>query len=428
MLFRSGLELLKKSKGRVLLGFILPVAENLKEKLNNVKEVDDLKIAGSYRRRKETVGDLDILVTSEDPKKVMDEFVNLDNVEETISKGKTKSSVRIEEGLQVDLRAVKKKSFGSALLYFTGSKEHNIALRQVAQKQNMKLSEYGLFKNGNFKAGRTEKSVYKKLGLSFIPPELRENRGEVEASQKNNIPDLVNKRDIRGDLQMHSKYSDGKNSIKDMVGKAKNLGYDYIAITDHVGSLQIANAMDNKTIKKQWTEIDKLNKGNFKIFKGAEVDIKGDGLLYIDDEIIKKLDIVLVSIHHKFKMNEKNMTERICKALENKYVNIFAHPLTRMIGKREPIDADWEKIFECAKDNNVALEINSYPNRLDLPDTYVKKAKEMGCKIAINTVSHSTEHLKHLNLPVSTARRGWVEKQHAINTKTSKQLEKFLTN
>jgi DNA polymerase (family 10) len=415
-----------REKGkRFLLGFVLPEA---KEIINEMEKfTDKIELAGSLRRMKETIGDVDILVVSSDAKKVMKKFTGMDRVEKVISKGKTKSSIRVYGGIQVDLRIVEKKSFGSALQYFTGSKDHNVELRKIAQKKDLKLNEYGLFKNDTRKAGKTEKDVYNALELDWIPPELRENRGELDAAKENNIPNLVKYDDVQGDLQMHTKWSDGNNSVEEMVEESKNLGHKFIAFTDHVGSLKVAGGMNKKEWEKQSKEIKKIRKkyDDIHIFHGMEANVKKNGDLDVTDSFLKEADVVLASVHSAFRLSKKEMTKRVINALENKYVNILSHPTGRKIQKKEPVNIILEKIFGVAKNNNVAIEINAYPERLDLNDINVKKAIEDNVKLSIGTDSHRKDHLRYYELGIAVARRGWAQKKDIINTYTVKKLRSF---
>ena len=327
--------------------------------------------------------------------------------------------------MQADIRLIPKQSWGAALNYFTGSKEHNIALRIMALKKGYKLNEYGLFRKNKFIAGRTEQELYKRLGLRYIQPELRENLGELEASRNNQLPKLVELKDIKTDLHVHTKYSDGTSSIQEMVDEARRLKYHSIAIADHFGSLKIAGSMDRKSIQKQWREIDSLNKSlnNFKIFKGAEVNIKLDGSLDIDNSTLKELDIVIASIHSGLK---NNPTQRIIRAMENTHVNIIAHPSGRLLNKREGSVLHYEKLFRKAKATSTILEINSTPDRLDLDGINTMHAIGKNCRIAVNTDAHSASSLHFIIFGVGVARRGWCSKQAVINTFNLKKLEKIL--
>jgi DNA polymerase (family X) len=414
----------KKGK-RFLLGYVQPEAQEIIEDLKD--HVDKIELAGSIRRKKETIGDVDILVVSSKPGEVMDVFNELDRVDKVVAKGDTKSTIRLYGGIQVDLRIVEKESFGSALQYFTGSKDHNVGLRKIAQKKNLKLNEYGLFKNDKKIAGKTEKEIYEKLGLKYIPAELRENRGEIEASKENKLPELVRYDDVKGDLQMHTKYSDGANTIEEMVKQSITLDHEYIALTDHVGSLKVAGGMNKKEWMKQGKEIKKIQKKyeNIHILHGMETNIKKNGEIDVKDSFMKKADVVLASIHSAFRMNKKDMTKRVVKAIENPYVNILSHPTGRKIQKKEPIKLDFEKIMDAAKENNVALEINSYPERLDINDVQVKQAVEKNVKISIGTDAHRKDHLRYYQLGIAVARRGWAEKNDIINTYSVKKLKNF---
>lgn len=423
----ENIEIARTRKHRFLLGFVLPEAYAIIDEIKPyVKKVD---LAGSIRRRKETIGDIDILAVSNNVEKVMNVFTEMKRVEKVLAKGTTKSSVRLKSGVQVDLRVVEKESFGSALQYFTGSKEHNVELRKIAIKNGYKLNEYGLFKGGERIAGEDEEDVYKALGMQWIPPELRENRGEVEASLSNKLPKIVEYEDVKGDLQMHTKWSDGANTIEEMIEKAVELGHKFIAITDHGGSLKIAGGMNEEKLIEQGKEIERLRDkfNDIHIFHGIEVNIKKDGSLDVEKSTLKEVDVVLASIHSAFRMDERDMTSRLIKAIENEYVDIIAHPTCRIIQKREPIKVDIEKVLEKARDNNVTMEINAYPDRLDLNDINTKKAVDIGVKLSIGTDAHNKEHLQFYEFGVAVARRGWAEKKSVINTYTIKELEKLFS-
>ncbi len=404
--------------------------EYVEDLLRYLKQLDliHIEVAGSYRRRKETVGDLDILATAKDFSKVIKHFVKYPKIKEVVSAGSTRSTVILNNDLQVDLRSVEDESYGSALQYFTGSKAHNIEVRRIAVDLGLKLNEYGVFKGEKRVAGKTEEEVYKAVGLCYIEPELRENRGEIEACLAGKLPKLVRLEDIKGDLHMHTNYTDGKNSIEEMALAAKELGYEYIAITDHSKHLSVAKGLDEKRIRKQLEEIDALNEkiDGITILKGMEVDILEDGSLDMSDEVLKELDVVLVAVHYKFNLSEQKQTARILKAFDHPYVHIFAHPTGRMIGQREPYALDIVKIFEKAKERNIFLEINAQPERLDLNDIHAKMAKEMGLKMAINTDSHSQFSLFYMEYGINQARRGWCEKEDIINTRSLKELKKLL--
>ena len=425
----ENIEFARKKTGRKLLGYILPIAEQLKEKLKSFKPVLKVEIAGSIRRMKETIGDIDILVVTKENEKVMDFFTGLENVDKVILKGPSKSTVRLSDDIESDLRVINEESFGSALLYFTGSKETNIELRKVAINQGLKLNEYGLFKDNEQIAGKAEQEIFQKLGMNYIEPELRENRGEVKAALEGNIPKLIGYKDLKGDLQMHTTWSDGSYTIDEMAEKARELEHEYIAITDHVGTLRIARGMNENKIRHQMKEIENINGeiNGITILKGAEVNIMSDGKLDMSNDILKDLDVVVASIHSGFRQTEEKITDRMMAAMYNDNVNIIAHPTGRKIHERKAYELDMDKIFETSKDTATFLEINSYPNRLDLNDINVKRAVESGCKLSIDTDSHSKANLKHIKLGIATARRGWAKKEDIINTLPLKKLKKLLS-
>lgn len=422
-----GLGLVKQGAKRSLLGLALPLARELADKLSKVPGVKRVEPAGSLRRMRDTVGDIDLLVISKRPEIVMKTFTSLPEVQTVLAKGLTKSTVILKNGLQADVRVLEEKSFGAALQYFTGSKDHNVALRQLAIKKGFKLSEYGLFKKDKYVCGKTEKEIYNKLGLDVVPPELRENKGELQAASRKQLPSLVSLSDIKGDLHLHSNWSDGLNSIEQMAGAAEERGYKYIALTDHSKSERIANGMDEKRILKYLDEIDRVQKKvDIRILKGSEVDILSDGSLDFDNRILKRLDVVLAAVHSGFKSSSADMTKRILKAFDNPYVNVFVHPTGRLIHQREGYSFDFDKVAGAAKERGVALEIDSYPSRLDLNDVMAKRALEIGCKLSIDTDSHSIEHLRYMELGVAQARRAWASKNDIINAFSLNRLEKFL--
>lgn len=422
----NGIKLYKESQERFLLGDILPIALELKNNLTKQQDVKKVEIAGSIRRRKETIGDLDILIVSDKPKEIMDYFVNLEIVKRVLSKGITRSSVITDKNLQIDLRVVEESSFGSALLYFTGSKEHNLKLRKIALDRKWKLSEYGLRDKEKNKviAGTNENEIYELLGMVYIPPELREDKGEVEAAMEKKLPKLIELSEIKGDLHIHTKWSEGDHSIEEMAQKGIELDYEYIAICDHTKSLQIANGLDEKRFKKQFKAIDTLNikLEEIEILKGAEVNINSEGKLDIDNSILKELDIVIASIHSGFKNSQKQLTDRLISAMHNEYVNIIGHPTGRIIHKREPLNLDLTEIFNVASDLGIQMELNSFPDRLDLSDINCKKAKKSDLKIAINSDAHNRNHMKYMELGVATARRGWIEESDVLNSLGFKKL------
>ncbi|MBI3190119.1 PHP domain-containing protein, partial [archaeon] len=373
---------------------------------------------------KETIGDIDILATTKNSSAAIDHFVKMPGVSGVIAKGPTKASVRFNN-VQVDLRVLKDNEYGSALLYFTGSKDHNVELRKVAIARGLKLSEYGLFKSGKFIAGRTEEEIYKTLGLQYIEPEMREGHGEINLAKKKQLPNLINCSDILGDLQMHTNWSDGLNTVKEMAAAAKRLGYEYICITDHLGKLKIANAMDEKLVDRQKKEIEKAQElSGIKILHGAEIDIRADGKFDIQNETLKKFDIVLAALHSALKGIVEKNTERLMKAMENPHVDIIAHPSGRLIGKREGADLDIQKIANKAVETNTLLEINAQPNRLDLNDINAKTAVENGCRLTISTDAHSTEQLQSMKYGIAVARRAWCTKKDILNTLPYKKFIK----
>lgn len=403
-------------------------AEPLISYLKKKKGVKQVKIAGSFRRCKETVGDLDILLSCKKGTDAIEHFVNYEEVADIISQGKSKSTVILDSGLQVDLRVISTVSWGAALHYFTGSKAHNIAIRKLALKKDLKINEYGVFKNDKRIASKSEKEVYKQVDLPYIPPELRERRGEIKAAAKDRLPKLITLDDIQGDLHMHTKKSDGHNTILEMAKAAKKKGYKYIAITEHSKHTAIAGGLNAKELAKHIKNIEKADKKieGISILKGIEVDILEDGSLDLPDDILKKLDVVICAVHYKFDLSKKKQTSRIIKALENPLVNILAHPTGRLIQERDPYDVDMEKIMKAAKENGCFLELNSHPDRLDLNDAYCKMAKEMGLKLSIDTDAHSTEGLDYITYGINQARRGWLEANDVINTRSLSDLKKLL--
>ncbi len=423
----EGIEFLKKSRGRFLLGEIVFRAREMRKKLESLDEVEKIDVAGSFRRKKETIGDVDILVFSKKPEKVVEFFVSQKEVTKVWGKGSTKSSVRVEEGFDIDLRVVSEKSYGSALLYFTGSKEHNIALRKIAMGKGMKLSEYGLFKGKKVLAGKTEKGVYNALGMNWIAPEMRENRGEVEAALKGKLPDLVEYRDILGDLHIHSSWDGGQNSIGEIAEAARKMGYRYAGISDHTKFLKIEHGLDEKELARRNKKIDALNsqRKDFRILKGAETNILNDGSIDINDKALSELDYAIAGIHSNFGMPEKEMTERIIKAMKNPYIRIISHPTGRILKRRDGYRCDLDKILRAAREFGTVLEINSHPERLDLNDQNIKRAKEAGVKMVVSTDSHQNDQLRYMELGIAQARRGWAEKKDIINTMDWKEILKF---
>ncbi|MBE3121283.1 MAG: DNA polymerase/3'-5' exonuclease PolX [Thermoplasmata archaeon] len=425
-----GIQLREKTSGRVLLNVAYEDGTRYITYLKRCKQIEKINIAGSLRRMKETIGDLDILISSKNPETVMEYFVSYPDVAQVLAKGTTKSSVLLNDNLQVDLRVVEEKSYGAALQYFTGSKDHNITLRGLAIRKGYKLNEYGLFDKNTEKyiAGKTEEEIYKKVGFPYIEPELRENRGEFEAAKKKKLPNLVGYDELNGDFHVHSSWSDGSDSIETIASVAQQRRYSFIGITDHSQSLKIANGLTEDRIQKKLQEIKTLNKKfpDLRILCGTECDIKTDGTLDYSNKILKQFDFVYIGIHTAFKMDKETMTKRIIKGMDNEQADFVAHPTGRLIGKREPYEVDLEQIIDTAKETDTRLEINSFPDRLDLDDTHVKLAKEHGVQFVLGTDSHSINHLDFMRFGIATARRGWLEKKDILNTYSLKDIEKIL--
>jgi DNA polymerase (family 10) len=424
----KGIAMLKRGRERMSLAVAIQLADEFIKSLKKLKEVENISCAGSLRRKKETVRDIDILAVSDKPQKVMEYFTKLPLVKDIQAKGKTKSSVRTREDIQVDCRVVEGKSFGAALLYFTGSKNFNIRLRTLAQKKGLKINEYGVFRGNKFLAGRNEEEVFKLFKMSYIEPELREDSGEIGLAKKFDLPQLVELKDIKGDLHTHSRWSDGGNSIKEMAQAAMKKNYSYIAVTDHSQSLKIANGLAVSRLRQKQKEIERTNKNlkNLRILYGTEVDIDSDGKLDYKDEILKEFDIVIAAIHSGFKQSKEQLTKRISRACENKYVHIISHPTGRLWGTRDAYELDFSRILKTAKETNTALEINSFPQRLDLNDQQARLAKEMGVKLVITTDAHATEHLNNMQLGIYVARRGWLEAKDVLNTLSCAELLKAI--
>jgi len=421
----EAIEFLKQSKGRFLLREVFPQVERISEKLKKIQGVVKFEVAGSFRRRKETVGDIDFLVGIKDTtdkyliEKIMNTFVTMDDVVKIIGKGETKSSIRTMQGLNMDLRLVSVHSFGAALQYFTGSKDHNIALRRIAMKQGFKLNEYGLFKGERRIRGETEEEIYEKLGMEWVPPELRENQGEIQMAIERKLPKLIEMEDIKGDFHCHSNWNGGENSIEEMAEKAMLLGYKYLGITDHTQSLKIENGLDEKKILEQGKEIDKINSSfkekeiDFKILKSAEVDILKDGSLDIKDEVLKTLDYVPVSVHSNFKIGKREMTKRIIRAIKNPLVKILNHPTGAILGKREGYDVNMNQVMKIAKENDVAIEMNAH--RFDVSYQLAKTAKEQGIKIVLGSDAHNIKQMSDIRFALYQARRAGATRHDIIN-------------
>lgn len=408
----------KGEQGRILYSRAEEIVKPLVEYLKALDAIDRVTIAGSYRRRKSTIGDLDILVCGNNSERIMKYFNAYEDVSKVLSSGETRSTVILNDGIQVDLRLVKNENYGSALQYFTGSKEHSVKLRKMSQEQGLKINEYGIFDGEKSLGGQEEKDMYEVLGLPYIEPELRENRGELEIDHASDLPDLIKVEDIKGDLQMHTDASDGKNTMEDMIEAAIEKGYQYIAITDHSQRVTVANGLDADGVKKQIEKIDKMNEkyDGIQILKSMEVDILKDGSLDLPEEILSKLDIRICAIHYNTNLSREDQTKRMIKAIENPYCDIIAHPTGRIILEREPYAIDLDQVMGAAKENNCILEINAQPDRLDLSDQYIKKAVDMDVKLVISTDAHSTGGLEHMKYGVYQARRGWCEAKHVVNT------------
>ena len=424
----KGIKLLKEKRGRRPLGEILPYAEEIVELIKNKAPIQNIAIAGSIRRKKETVKDIDVLITSNHSEKVMSFVANLPQVEEVIAFGETKTSVRLKIGIQMDVRVVPQNSWGAALAYFTGSKAHNIRVRELALERGLKVNEYGVYRGEEWVAGRTEEEVYGALGLSWIPPELREDQGEIEAALEGRLPRLVEYDEVIGDAHVHSKYSDGASSLEEIMNYAEKLGLSWVALCDHSQGLKVAGGVPVEELFKKKRHIEELNQKSkkVKLIFGAEVDINSDGTLDYPDEVLKEIDFVIAAIHTGFQQEEKQITERILSALKHPLVHAIAHPTGRLIGEREPYAVNLKEVFEVAKTYGKALEINAYYKRLDLPDIYVRTARDMGIKLIIGTDAHIADQMNYLTLGTAVARRGWCEKEDLLNTLSYEEFMDWL--
>jgi len=425
---RRGLVMYEASKERMPLGRALPIAEEIARQIDALPGTARVIIAGSARRMKETVGDIDILTIAENGEATIRAFVHFPQVKDILAAGDTKGSVVLHNGLQVDLRVVPPESYGAALHYFTGSRAHNIKIRTLARERGLKVNEYGIFRGEERIAGEEENDVFEVLGMTWIPPEMREDRGEIEAAMAGTLPVPVRLEDIRGDLQMHSKWSDGANTLRDLAHAARVLGYEYIAVTDHSPRVRVAGGMSIEKVWQRQKEIEALNRefDDFRVLSGAEVDILPDGSLDYPDEVLAALDIVLVSVHSGFKMSKEEMTERILRALENPYVHILAHPTGRIIGQREAYPLDLEAVLKRAAELGVAVEINGYYLRLDLNDVHAHLAKTLGCTVSLGTDAHQADHLRMMRYAVGVARRAWLEPKEVLNTRPLQDLLTWL--
>ncbi|MDD2752738.1 MAG: DNA polymerase/3'-5' exonuclease PolX [Candidatus Omnitrophica bacterium] len=422
---KNGIEIFKRGKERMTLAQATFLADDFLSALKKMREIEKISLAGSLRRQKETVRDIDILVVSKQPEKVMKTFITQPSVRDVLAHGPTKASVRTKEDVQLDCRVVEEKSFGAALVYFTGSKNFNIKIRQLAICKKLKVNEYGVFRGSKFVCGRTEEEVFKVLGMAYVSPEMRENNGEIELALKNKLPRLIEQKDIQGDLHAHSNWSDGGNKISEMAEAARKLGYTYIAITDHSQSLKVANGLSVGELKKKKKEIEAVNKHlkAFRVLYGTEVDIDSLGNIDYPDHVLREFDLVVAAIHTGFKQSSQQLTKRIVKACQNKYVHIIAHPTGRLWGVREPYNLNLEEVFKAARETNTHLEINAFPNRLDLNDAECRRAKELGVKLSIDTDSHEAAQLASMRFGIAVARRGWLSREDVINTLP---LEKLL--
>jgi len=419
-----GIEVLTKLTGRLLITEALPIAEEVVVAIKKFPKIGKVDYVGSLRRMKETIGDIDIVATSDTPKDIINRFTKLPFVHQVITQGERKSTIIHKQGVQVDLEIVSSEEYGSLLQHFTGSKEHNVALRTYAQTKNMSVSEHGIKKSGKLYKFTNEKAVYEFLGMDEITPELREDRGEIEAALKHDLPKLVELGDIRGDLHVHSNWSDGVMSIEEIARTGEKLGYEYIVVSDHTVGLGIAHGLDEKRLEERQEEIEKVqeNHPKIKILSSVEVNIKANGDLDIEDDMLSKLDIVTASVHTSFAQPKEQMTDRIIGAINHPHIDIIGHPSGRLIGAREPYEVEWPLVFRTCVETGTALEISAFPNRLDLADYLVQEAKKIGCKFAVNTDSHQLPHLDLMRYGISVARRGWCEAKDIINTKELESL------
>lgn len=426
----KGIQAVKRGRERQPLGRMLPAAEELLAALQEKAPVERIELAGSIRRRRDTIKDIDIVATSPDPAAVMEAFVGLTQVHDVIMRGPTRASVIIRDGVQVDLRVVEPASYGAALAYLTGSQAHNVRLREMAQKRGLKINEYGIFREEDNArlGGENEEDIYRLLGLSFVPAVLREDQGEIEAAMKGRLPRLITAQDVLGDLHVHSRWSDGAHGIAELVEAARLRGLSYIAVTDHSQGLGVARGLTVERLMEQQAEVRALNREleGFRVLHGTEMDIRSDGSLDFPDQVLAELDVVVASIHSGFNGTREAMTARIVAAMRNPHVHIIAHPTGRIIGEREGYQLDMEAVLQVAKETGTALEINAYPLRLDLEDRYVRRAKELGVKIAINTDTHAKHQFETLSWGISVAQRGWLEREDVLNTLTAEELLKRL--
>ncbi|HET6948238.1 MAG TPA: DNA polymerase/3'-5' exonuclease PolX [bacterium] len=425
----KGLALIRRTEERQPIGRVLPLAQEMLDALRALKEVKALAVAGSLRRMKESIGDIDVVATSSKPERVMEIFTTLPRVKQVLAKGPTRSSVILDSGIQADVRVVEPASFGAALQYFTGSKDHNVKVRERAVRAGLKINEYGVFrvKDDTRLAGRTEEEVYQAIGLPWIPPEVREDQGEIELAERGKLPALVSLKDIRGDLQMHTRWSDGSDNVERMAQAAKALGYEYIAITDHSQSLKFVGGVPVAELRANAKACKKVSdKVGIAVLIGTECDILPDGRLDYPDEVLAELDVVVCSVHSRFRMGRDEMTARIIKAMEHPQVDIIGHPTGRLLGQRDAYEVDMERLAEAAKKTHTALEINASPQRLDLSDAHARLARERGVMLVISTDAHSRYELAQMEYGIGVARRAWVEPKDVLNTRSLKQLRSYL--
>jgi DNA polymerase (family 10) len=422
----QGLAFLSRHAGQFLLARAMPVARRLLGHLEACRQIQRVSLAGSLRRWKEIVKDVDLLASSKEPDKVMDHFVRAEGVAEVLARGDTKTSVRLEDGLQVDLRVVTDGQFPSALAYFTGSKEHNVAVRGLAQRKGLKVNEYGIFKGARPLPCRDEQEFYGRLGLPYIPPEMRENTGEVDLAS---VPRLVERGDLKGTFHTHSTWSDGTAGIREMAEKARSMGLEYMGLSDHSKAASYANGLDEARLARQLREVDKLNEGwkDFRILKGLECDILPSGDLDLTPAILSRLDFVIGSVHSRFDMTEREMTDRVCKALSNKHLSFLGHPTGRLLLEREGYRIDLESILTTAREEGKIVELNANPNRLDLDWVHCRRARELGMMVSINPDAHSTQGLEDIEYGVATARRAWLQAKDILNTRGRDEVLKILS-
>lgn len=428
----DAIERMRSRSERTPLGLALPTALPFLESIRAFPEVVTADLAGSLRRMRETIGDLDLLAASENPARVIDKFIELPMVKSVLGHGPTKGTIVTRENLQVDLRVVKPSEYGSALQYFTGSKAHNIKLRTIAENRGLKVNEYGIFRLSDNKriAGETEESMYTTLGMKWIEPELREDRGEIEAAMEDRLPNLLRQSDIKGDLHVHTKWSDGADTPEDMVKAARRMGLRYIALADHSVSMGFIHGLTTDRIREQRELIEELNSKypDIHVLQGIEVNIRADGSLDYDDEVLAAFDVVTASVHSGFGMPIEKMTERVIRAISNPHVDILGHPTGRIINKREPYQIDLYEVLKIAAETGTAIEINSQPDRLDLKDTDARMARDMGVMLVIDSDAHSTEQYQYLDYGVATARRGWVEPENVLNALPYEDLLRWLSS